>query len=110
MRKYRKTATVEAEQWNGSAEMAKKYQLKYYDEQCVIETLEGKMRVNFGDYICTGVNGEYWPVRKDIFEKAYEPVPEHPEEVVALEFINDHRKIYFDENGKHTRILGGGTR
>lgn len=36
-----------------------------------IETLEGTMRANKGDWIVTGVNGEKYPVRKDIFEKTY---------------------------------------
>ncbi|UAK17565.1 PGDYG domain-containing protein [Sporolactobacillus terrae] len=40
----------------------------------VIETLEGDMKANVGDYIIKGVNGEYYPCKPDIFEKTYEPV------------------------------------
>lgn len=39
-----------------------------------IETLEGTMTANPGDYIVTGVNGEKYPVKPDIFWKTYEPV------------------------------------
>lgn len=37
-----------------------------------IETLEGVMHANVGDWIITGINGEQWPVKKDIFEKTYD--------------------------------------
>lgn len=40
----------------------------------VIHTLEGDMKVNWGDYIIRGVNGEYYPCKPDIFEKTYEVV------------------------------------
>jgi len=39
-----------------------------------IETLEGKMRANLGDWIIKGVNGEIYPCRHDIFAKTYEQV------------------------------------
>lgn len=39
-----------------------------------INTLEGTMRANLGDYIIRGVNGEYYPCKPDIFEKTYEKV------------------------------------
>jgi hypothetical protein len=37
-----------------------------------IETLEGTMRGELGDYIIKGVNGEFYPCKPDIFEKTYE--------------------------------------
>ncbi len=37
-----------------------------------IETLEGMMHVQAGDWIITGVNGEHYPCKPDIFEKTYE--------------------------------------
>ena len=37
-----------------------------------IETLEGTFRADPGDYIITGVNGEQYPCKPDIFEKSYE--------------------------------------
>lgn len=37
-----------------------------------IETLEGNMTVNRGDYIIKGVEGEFYPIRPDIFHKTYD--------------------------------------
>lgn len=39
-----------------------------------IVTLEGTMRVNPGDWIIRGVNGELYPCKPDIFAKTYERV------------------------------------
>jgi hypothetical protein len=36
-----------------------------------IETLEGTMSVNKGDYIIKGIKGEFYPCRHDIFELTY---------------------------------------
>lgn len=41
-----------------------------------IDTLEGKMLLVGDYYIVTGVEGERWAVRKDIFEETYELVDE----------------------------------
>lgn len=43
------------------------------NEPVDIETLEGTMHANPGDYIITGVNGEQYPCKPDIFAKTYEP-------------------------------------
>lgn len=37
-----------------------------------IETLEGTMIANVGDYVIKGVQGEFYPCKPDIFEKTYE--------------------------------------
>lgn len=39
-----------------------------------VETLEGEMRVCPGDWIITGVNGEIYPCKPDIFEKTYQQI------------------------------------
>ena len=39
-----------------------------------INTLEGRLRISPGDYIITGVQGERYPCKPDIFHKTYEPV------------------------------------
>lgn len=39
----------------------------------LIETLEGNMVVTPGDWIITGVKGEHYPCKPDIFEATYEP-------------------------------------
>lgn len=41
-----------------------------------IETLEGVMHGNPGDWLITGVNGEKYPCKDEIFRKTYEPVIE----------------------------------
>ena len=43
------------------------------DKVMYIETLEGIHKANVGDYIITGVNGEQYPCKPDIFEQTYEP-------------------------------------
>ena len=43
-------------------------------EEMNIQTLEGVMHANVGDWIITGVNGEKYPCKPDIFKKTYEPV------------------------------------
>ena len=40
-----------------------------------IETLEGTMRAELGDYIIRGIKGEIYPCKPDVFEATYEPVP-----------------------------------
>lgn len=44
------------------------------DKELEIETLEGTMKANPGDYIVTGVQGETYPVKPDIFHETYEEV------------------------------------
>ena len=46
------------------------------DKEMIIPTLEGDMHASVGDYIITGVNGEQYPCKPDIFEKTYEVVHE----------------------------------
>jgi len=45
-----------------------------YKTWCDIETLEGTMIGNYGDYIIKGVQGEIYPCKPDIFEITYELV------------------------------------
>ena len=40
----------------------------------LIETLEGEHIVCPGDYVIKGINGEFYPCKKDIFMKTYEKV------------------------------------
>lgn len=48
----------------------------YDDAEWVIETLEGTMVALPGDWIVRGVQGEFYPVKPDIFEQTYEVVVE----------------------------------
>lgn len=45
-----------------------------------IETMEGNHYISEGDYIITGVKGERYPCKPDIFELTYEPVEMEGEE------------------------------
>lgn len=58
MAKYRKKPLV-----------VEAYQTKTME---AITTLEGTMIAFPGDYIITGIKGEVYPCRKDIFEETYE--------------------------------------
>lgn len=44
------------------------------DEPIEIETLEGTMKAEIGDYIIEGVKGEKYPCKPDIFAMIYELV------------------------------------
>lgn len=84
MAKFRKKPiVVTAEQWvpgsniNGVTEGF----VDYYDRPCAvnvgrtvgfIDTLEGRMQVEVGDWIVTGIKGEKYPVKADIFKETYE--------------------------------------
>lgn len=50
--------------------------LKAYrtEEELSIETLEGTMIAKPGDWIITGIHGEQYPCKPDIFAKTYERV------------------------------------
>ncbi len=86
--KFRKRPVViNAERFDGTEERASELAAKYPGAVIVkhwpgqifsldIRTLEGMMRASSGDWIITGVNGEHYPCKPDIFEKTYEPVTE----------------------------------
>ena len=46
------------------------------EKRMVIHTLEGDMTAQIGDWIITGLRGEQYPCKPDIFEKSYELVEE----------------------------------
>ncbi len=84
MKAYRKKPVViQALQWDGDniAEITK-FCSKCYsnpstnDETQVltVATLEGNMRATISDFIIKGVDGEFYPCKKSIFEKTYENV------------------------------------
>ena len=54
--------------------LSKNFVKDYVDIDVDINTLEGVMNANYGDYIIKGVNGEIYPCKPDIFEKTYGPV------------------------------------
>ena len=46
------------------------------DKEVIISTLEGDMKAMPGDYIITGVHGEQYPCKPDIFNETYEELKE----------------------------------
>jgi hypothetical protein len=46
------------------------------DECYLIPTLEGTMRMGRTDMLITGVAGEIYPCKREVFEATYEPVVE----------------------------------
>lgn len=85
MPKFRKRpVVVEAEQWfpgleiEGVLDLRHAFDIKRGSKKmepgAYIETLEGPMMVSPGDWIITGVHGEKYPCKPDIFEKTYEAV------------------------------------
>lgn len=45
-----------------------------------IDTLEGRMTAEIGDYIIKGIKGELYPCKADIFEASYNKAPDVVEE------------------------------
>jgi hypothetical protein len=80
--KYRKKPVViEATQWfkdgDHPAVVMKNTSYRYGDELIPwIDTLEGGHVVSVGDWIITGVQGEHYPCKPDIFAMTYESVGE----------------------------------
>lgn len=86
--KYRKKPVViEAIIFNGENVKELKYFTKDFTNEVLdikitptgvlhigVKTLEGMMKVNVGDYVIKGINGEFYPCKPDIFEKTYEKV------------------------------------
>ena len=81
MHKYRKKpVVVEAEQWFPGKQVDGVVQIGVSgitgEPVYGVHTLEGVMACAPGDYIITGVKGERYPCKPDIFEATYEPVEE----------------------------------
>ena len=89
MSKFRKKPVIiEARQWDGDVRRAHPVTewvnneggiARYSpgpNQKLYIETLEGNMYADAGDWIIRGVNGEFYPCKPDIFEKTYEAVNE----------------------------------
>jgi hypothetical protein len=84
---YRKRPVViEAVHWDGSVECATRIidwalaydgTIRYHDEDdaLAVDTIEGTMQAQTGDWIIRGVKDEFYPCKPDIFEATYEPAP-----------------------------------
>ena len=49
------------------------------DKHLIIHTLEGEMKAEPGDWIITGIKGEMYPCKDDIFKATYEEVKKEEE-------------------------------
>lgn len=72
----KKPVVIEAEQWFPGKHVDGVFVPVPGDGAPCIVTLEGSLFVSPGDYIITGVKGEKYPCKPDIFEQTYEPVGE----------------------------------
>lgn len=80
---------IEAEQFDGSNEMVDKYEL--IDAGIMLGThrspelyLTGSGKVDVGDWIATGVNGERWLITDEVFKQKYKELPVIPENVAYM--------------------------
>jgi hypothetical protein len=95
MPRFRKTTTVEAVQWHRAGDDPRVRRTSYHEVSAlfggtagccrepaghtwavmgVIDSLEGKHAVCPGDWIITGVSGEAYACKPDVFAATYEPV------------------------------------
>ena len=78
----KKPIVIEAEQFNPNAPLWPKGIIPWSQMDIrprdmswgYMQTLEGKMHVQAGDWIITGIKGERYPCKPDIFLATYEPV------------------------------------
>jgi len=75
---YRKTATIKAEQFDGTKQNADQLGLFKYRGSWYLETLEGSMLVTNGYWIATGDIGEHWAIKNDVFKRTYKELPVIP--------------------------------
>lgn len=73
MKFRKKPIVIEATQWFKDGDHPK-VQCSPWNGRVFIDTLEGDHTVTPGDWIITGVKGEHYPCKPDIFEMTYEAV------------------------------------
>jgi hypothetical protein len=102
MRFRKKPIVIEADRWDGTQACwdAHFHQHGYIMKMTggpeagralLIQTLEGTMIANPGDWVIKGVKGEFYPCKPDIFAATYEAVEEPGED-------RDSRGILRDED------------
>lgn len=117
---YRKTATIKAEQFdpeNGVipegvfdkefehttsgmiSQMVNELKTGEQAHNWHVKTLEGDLKVNPGDWIATGINGEHWPIADDVFKKTYAELP------LISEKLDSYIQLYKRNNYGITDML-----
>ena len=76
MKFRKKPVVIEAAQWFKHGDHPEVVVLGTNLTKGWISTLEGGHEVTPGDWIITGVKGEHYPCKPDIFEMTYERVEE----------------------------------
>lgn len=76
IKEYRKKTTIKAEQFTEDPKQVFKYNI-FPDSSGAgfdyfLPTKEGDMKINKGDWIATGIDGEHWVIDPDIFVRTYE--------------------------------------
>lgn len=71
------------------------------DGKFKIETLEGIMVANVGDWIIRGINNEFYPCKPDIFKKTYEPVKDDEETISKTHPEHDYK--FLNNYGQNPR-------
>lgn len=106
----KKQVKIEAIQWNGNniyevvgfCKGAQEWKPNLQDDERMgplyINTLEGKVKTNIGDYIIQGVKGEFYPISEKKFNEIYEHYCEstyikRPLEVEAVQYNGDLRDL-----------------
>ncbi len=74
MKFRKKPVVIEATQWFKEGDHIAVGWYSGNKKQGWIETLEGGHIVSPGDWIVTGIKGEYYPCKSDIFEMTYEEI------------------------------------
>lgn len=80
MKRYRtKPCEIEAIEWTGNniIELLDWGQGKILwndADGLYIDTLEGRLKANVGDFIIKGLRGEFYPCKPDVFHKKYEAI------------------------------------
>jgi hypothetical protein len=72
-RYLKKQLVVEAVQWFKPGDHPAVHSQSASDTNGYIDTPEGRLNVVPGDWIITGVAGENYPCKPDIFKKLYSP-------------------------------------
>ena len=74
MKFRKKPVVIEAEQFWANSAKGWPWGVYMEEGQFMIDTLEGQMHVSEGDWIITGVKGERYACKPDVFEMTYEAV------------------------------------
>ncbi len=72
-RYVKKSVVVEAVQWFKHGDHLAVLPESAGEPVGYIDTLEGRLRVEPGDWIITGIAGENYPCKPEIFKKLYKP-------------------------------------